>query len=446
MTRRSAEPLTPGPLKVTYRPLASLIPYAENARTHTPEQVALLARSIREFGWTNPILVGPEGGIIAGHARVMAAGEVGFDPVPCIELGHLSDKQRAALVIADNQLAIAGAGWDADILRSQLGILRDGGYDIGVIGFPASDLASLFNRGGGLTDPDDAPPLPPVPVTQPGDLWLLGRHRLYYGDSTAPDEVAVALGDRRPHLMVTDPPYGVSYDAHWRARAGLNAEVGPAHGVVLNDERADWSAAWALFPGTVAYVWHGGLHGVVVHASLASAGFLTRAQIVWIKTRPVISRGAYHWQHEPVLYAVRGEEDAWQRFEPEHEVAGYAVRKGATAHWEGGRKQSTVWFIEHLRSDTGHSAQKPVECMRRPIENNSKAGDAVFDPFLGSGTTCIAAEMTGRDCIGLEIDPGYCDVVAQRFAAFVGQQPVLAATGEPFDVVAEQRKAVNVEA
>lgn len=444
MARRPAAVAAPAALAIEYRPLASLVPYAANSRTHTPEQVLAIRRSMTEFGWTNPVLLAEDGSIIAGHARAQAAALApAIDPVPCIVLGHLSAEQRRALVIADNQLAIAGAGWNLDLLRSEIAGLREVGFDIAVLGFGSADLASLFNRGGGLTDPDAAPPVPAVATSALGDAWCLGRHRLVCGDATNREHVALCLAGPEPRLMVTDPPYGVNYDADWRVRAGIGG-AGSATGVVTNDDRADWSAAWALFPGSVAYVWHGGLHSGLVQQSLASCGLLVRAQIVWVKTRPVIGRGAYHWQHEPLLYVVRPDEaDGWARFVDEHEVAAYSVRRGQTAKWEGGRKQSTVWFIEHLKSDTGHSTQKPVECMRRPIENNSRAGETVYDPFCGSGTSLIAAEMAARDGRALEIDPGYCDVGVLRWQAFTGAQAVLAATGETFDEV-RQRRTVAV--
>jgi site-specific DNA-methyltransferase (adenine-specific) len=240
--------------------------------------------------------------------------------------------------------------------------------------------------------------------------------------------------------MVTDPPYGVSYDAGWRRGAGLNGP-GTAVGKFENDHQADWRQAWALFPGAVAYVWHGGLHGSEVEDSLAACRFKLRAQIVWVKTRPVISRGDYHWQHEPVFLAVKeGEDDSWQ-FVAEHEVADYAVRVGATGQWTGSRKQSTVWMIEHIKSDTGHSTQKPVECMRRPIVNNSAVGQAVYEPFCGSGTTIIAGEMTGRVVLAIELSPAYVDVGVLRWQAFVGAEAVLEASGRSFAEVAASRSA-----
>lgn len=211
----------------------------------------------------------------------------------------------------------------------------------------------------GLTDPDQVPEVPQQPVSRPGDLWLLGRHRLLCGDSTIAADVATVLNGVTPHLLVSDPPYGVNYDPSWRERfAGGDL----ATGKVLNDDRADWREAWALFPGDVAYVWHGALHAGIVAESLEVGGFAIRSQIIWDKTRLVIGRGDYHWQHEP----------AW-----------YAVRKGRKGHWAGDRKQTTVWSIPHRKSETGHGTQKPVECMRRPIENNSSPGQAVYEPFCG---------------------------------------------------------------
>lgn len=268
-------------------------------------------------------------------------------------------------------------------------------------------------------------------------------HRLVCGDSTDAGAVEAALGGHAPYLMVTDPPYGVSYDASWRVEAGLNGP-GQASGKVQNDERADWTDAWALFPGSVAYVWHGGLHGSTVEQSLAGCGFKVRAQIIWVKTRPVISRGDYHWQHEPCLQVVRdGTED--EHWASEHEVAEYAVRAGATGHWTGSRTQSTVWMIEHIRSETGHSTQKPVECMRRPMENNSRPGEAVYEPFSGSGTTIIAAEMTGRVALAIELSPAYVDVAVRRWQAFVGAHAVLEGSGLTFDQVTDERLLVSPE-
>lgn len=439
-------------LTVEYLPVAGLVPYERNSRTHTDAQIQAVAASIREFSFTNPVLIDADNGIIAGHCRAAAARLVGLERVPCIRLAHLTEAQRRALVIADNQLAIhSGAGWNAETLALELGTLNDSGFDLGLLGFSGDELADLLaDRTSGLTDPDDAPPCPVRPVSVPGDVWLLGKHRLVCGSSTDADTVALALAGNKPHLMVTDPPYGVDYDPDWRNKAVMvKGERAGQHGsraigTVLNDDRADWREAWALFPGSVAYVWHGGLHTQTVAQSLMACRFKVRAQIVWVKTRFVIGRGNYHWQHEPCLYAVAdGADDGWQRFDEEHEVAAYAVRDGATAKWRGGRKQSTVWFIEHIRSETGHGTQKPVEAMRRPIENNSVPGQHVYEPFSGSGTTIIAGEMTGRPVLAIELDPAYVDVAVKRWQNFVGADAVLEGDGRTFEQVCEQRFAAD---
>lgn len=235
-----------------------------------------------------------------------------------------------------------------------------------------------------------------------GDVWRLGRHRLVCGDATDPEAVRLALAGAIPNLMVTDPPYGVGYDPGWRAEvidAATGRRSNRALGRITNDDCFDWRQAWALFPGDVAFVWHSSLHGVAVEQGLLAAGFLVRSQIIWDKGRLVISRGHYHWRHEP----------CW-----------YAVRKGGTAHWAGDRKQCTVWPVPHRRNASGHPAEKPLFCMQRPIENHSRPGDAVYDPFLGSGTTLIAAEITNRVCHAIELEPEHVARTIARWEAHTG--------------------------
>jgi DNA modification methylase len=394
--------------------VAELVPYARNARTHSAAQVAQIAASIREFGFTNPILVDAELGVIAGHGRLLAARQLGMTEVPVIELAHLTAAQKRAYVLADNRLAL-DAGWDEDMLRIELGDLLAEGFDLSLTGFGDDELAALLTEPtGGLTDPDDIPEPPAVPASRAGDVWQLGRHRLACGDATDPATVAAVLAGVRPHLMVTDPPYGVSYDPAWRNRAGLGTTQ--RTGTVENDHRADWREAWALFPGDVAYVWHGALHATTVADSLVACGFEIRAQIVWAKDRLVLSRGHYHWQHEPAWYAVRG-----------------------TGHWNGDRKQTTLWQIASRDQDTDtiHGTQKPVECMRRPMLNNSSPGQAVYEPFSGSGTTLIAAESSGRVCHAIELSPAYVDVAILRWQAFTGEAATLG--GAAYAAVAAER-------
>jgi DNA modification methylase len=399
---------------VQRRLVSALVPYAHNARTHSAGQIDQIAASIREWGFTMPVLVDVSDTVIAGHGRLLAAQQLGLDTVPVMVAKGWTAKQIRAYRLADNQLAL-NAAWDVKLLAAELGELTD---MADLMGFSDDELLRVLGGRQGLTDPDEAPPLPEEPVTRRGDLWTCGKHRLLCGDATSAEDVARLLGDVKPNLMVTDPPYGVNYDADWRNRADRangKAYGARAIGEVSNDDRADWRTAWTLFPGAVAYVWHGALHNVEVAASLEIAGLKPRAQIVWVKTRPVISRGDYHWQHEPAFYAER------EGFDIDHEEAAYFVRVGKTAGWTGSRKQSTVWFIEHIKSETGHSAQKPVECMRRPIVNNSNAGQAVYDPFVGSGTTMIAAEMEGRQAFCMDISEGYVDVAVRRWEAFTGE-------------------------
>jgi DNA modification methylase len=408
--------------KVERRPVAALIPYARNARTHSDAQVAQIAASIKEWGWTTPVLIDPEGSIIAGHGRVMAARKLGLTEVPVMVAEGWTDAQKKAYVLADNQLAL-NAGWDSDLLALELKDLDANGFKLDLIGFDDNFLANLLtDKTEGLTDPDEVPEAPADPVSVLGDVWVMGKHRIICGSSTEADTVSKLLGDVKPHLMVTDPPYGVEYDADWRntaLRPDGSKIGGRAVGKVLNDDKADWQKAWALFPGDVAYVWHAGNMAHVVAESLLACDFGIRAQIIWGKSQFVIGRGDYHPQHEP----------CW-----------YAVRKNKKGHYDGGRKQSTLWQIEKPRkSETGHSTQKPVECMKRPIENNSNAGQAIYEPFSGSGTTIIAGEMTGRHVYAIELNPAYVDVAVQRWQEFTGQTATLEGDGRTFAEIKGQR-------
>ena len=408
--------------KIEMRQLDKLIPYARNSRTHSDTQVAQIAASIKEWGWTTPILVDEEGTIIAGHGRTLAARKLGLVEVPVMVARGWSEAQKKAYVIADNQLAM-NAGWDTELLAVELKELGELGFELDLIGFDDKALANFLNdETEGLTDADEVPEAPADPVSVLGDVWVLGKHRIICGSSTEADTVSKLLGDVKPHLMVTDPPYGVEYDADWRNKAMRSdgSKIGGrAVGKVLNDDKADWREAWALFPGDVAYVWHAGNMAHVVAESLLACDFGIRAQIIWGKSQFVIGRGDYHPQHEP----------CW-----------YAVRKGKAGRYDGGRKQSTLWDIEKPRkSETGHSTQKPVECMKRPIENNSSPGQAVYEPFSGSGTTIIAGEMTGRSIYAVELNPAYVDVAVKRWQDFTGQKAILEGSGKTFDEIGGER-------
>jgi hypothetical protein len=317
-------------LQVESWPIDRLLPYAANARTHPAEQVAQIAGSIAEFGFNVPCLVDDRGVLIAGHGRILAAKRLGIDQVPVIRLGHLTDAQARAFRLADNRIAL-NAGWDGALLAAELERLREDGVGLDLLGFAEDELDKLLDGldEGGASEEEDKVPEPPVQaVTSPGDLWVLGQHRLLCGDATTATHVQRLLDRAHPHLMVTDPPYGVEYNPAWRNEAGVSATA--RTGRVSNDDRADWREAWALFGGDVGYVWHAGIHSRTVADSLEACGLTIRSQIVWAKPRFVLGRGDYHWQHEPCFYAVR---------------------KGATGHWQGARDQSTLWTIATGEND-----------------------------------------------------------------------------------------------
>ncbi|HIC66135.1 MAG TPA: site-specific DNA-methyltransferase [Paracoccus sp.] len=410
------------PRQIEFWPIERLRPYARNAKMHGADQVARIAASMARFGWTVPCMVGDDGELIAGHGRVLAATELGLAEVPVIRLGHLDEAERRAYRIADNKLTELG-DWDEEMLRDEVAGLLADDFDLSLLGFAEDELEALLQdpdlgEDGAAEGENEVPEPPTDPVSVPGDLWRLGDHRLICGDSTSADVVGKLLGDVRPLLMVTDPPYGVEYDPAWRNATG--AAKTKRTGKVLNDDRADWREAWALFPGDVAYVWHGALHATTVADSLIAAGFDIRSQIIWAKDRLVLSRSDYHWQHEP----------CW-----------YAVKKRGKGHWAGDRKQTTLWQIANRDQDaeTVHGTQKPVECMRRPILNNSSPGQAVYEPFMGSGTTLIAAETTGRVCYGIELNPAYVDVAVARWQNLTGKEATLAESDESFADLKEKR-------
>lgn len=391
------------------RAIETLIPYVRNARTHSEAQIEQIARSIASFGFTNPILVDENSNIIAGHGRVLAAKKLGYPEVPVVVARGWTEAQRRAYVLADNQLAL-NAGWDPALLALELKDLQGFGFDISLIGFSDAEIKEFFPEQQDAEDAaadEDAPEPPERPVTRRGDIWLLGEQRIMCGDSVSRDDVAALLAGCKPHLMVTDPPYGVEYNPMWRHDAGVNNSK--RTGAVRNDDQADWREAWALFPGEVAYVWHAAVRSKWVIDSLLATRFEIRSEIIWSKKSMVIGRGNYHWKHEPAIYAVR---------------------KGGKGHWQGARDQTTVWEINSRKQSdedavTIHGTQKPVECMRRPMINNSEEGDHVYEPFSGSGTSLIAAQITKRKCRAMEIDPPYVDVAVLRWQQFTGQEAVL---------------------
>ena len=401
-------------MNIEQRSLDAVTPYAGNPRRIPAAAVSAVAASIRRYGFRQPIVVDAEGVVIVGHTRLQAATQLGLKTVP-VHVADLTPEQAAAYRLGDNRTGELAA-WDDQALAAELtALVAASSMDVAAVSemtaFDTRELDRLLGRSKGQTDPDDVSDPPAEPVTTLGDLWVLGQHRLLCGHATSADDVGRLLDGVSPTLMVTDPPYGVRYDPTWRDDCGgtfVNAAVA-MRGSVTNDDVVNWQEAWARFPGDVAYVWHAGIHAADVFQQLASVGFTTRAQIVWRKPHFILSRGHYHWQHE---------------------VCWYAVRQGRTAHWVGDRSQSTVWDIAGMNpaggcgeAKLGHGTQKPVKCMERPLRNHE--GD-VYDPFVGSGTTLIAAERQHRACYALEIEPRYVDMAVARWEAYTGQTAVRA--------------------
>lgn len=415
--------------KTTMWKLADIKPYDRNPMHHTAEAVNQLASDMMLFGVTVPILVDENGVILYGHRRRLAAQKNGFEEYPVNQALGWSEEMKRAARIADNKRG-KDSEWNPELLTAELLALRSADFDLSKIGFSSTEIAALTERTPGHTDPDETPPPPEKPFVQTGDLWTLGRHRLIVGDSTDEAVVNRLLGKDDPVLCVTDPPYGVDYNADWRNQAaraspGMRRTIGATStGKVENDHRADWREAFALFKGDVIYCWHAGKFGRVVAQSLEACGFEIAYQLIWAKPVHVIGRGDYHWQHEP----------CW-----------YAVRKGKNHRWNGSRKETTLWQIENMHrtqgnvddGKTAHSTQKPVECMKRPMENNSKPGEAVYDPFVGSGTSIIAAEASGRVCLAVELNPAYAQMAIERWQRFTKEIATL--DGVPFDQVKRER-------
>ena len=385
-------------------PTAKLVPYARNARLHSDEQVAQIAASIVEFGFTNPILAGSDGVIVAGHGRLAAAQKLGLQSVPVVVLDHLTPTQRRALVLADNRLA-ENATWDNALLRVELESLQDDGFDIDLTGFDADALADLLAGeepdSAGRTDEDAVPDVGDAPISRPGDVWVLGAHRLLCGDATRAESYAVLLGADTADMVFTDPPYNVNY-----ANTPKDKLRG-THRAILNDNLgADFSGFLlaALTPMLARCT--GGIYIAMSSSELDTLQTAFRAAgghwstfIIWAKNTFTLGRADYQRQYEPILYG-------W----PE----------GAERHWCGDRDQGDVWQIKKPQKNDLHPTMKPVELVERAIRNSSRPGDVVLDPFGGSGTTLIAAEKSGRVARLMELDPKYCDVIVRRWEDFTG--------------------------
>ena len=386
--------------------IGQLLPYARNARTHDDAQVAQIAASIKEFGFNNPILIADDQSIVAGHGRLAAARKLGLAEVPVVRLSHLSDTQRKAYILADNRLAL-NAGWDNDLLKLELQELEIEGVDLEMLGFSKEELDGLLNSlepTEGLTDEDAVPETPEEPITKPGDIWILGKHRLMCGDSTSLDHLATLTAGALVDMWLTDPPYNVAYEGGTKDKLKIkNDEMGDEQfRQFLRD--AYTAADTVMKPGAVFYIWHADLEGYNFRGAAKDAGWTVRQCLIWKKSSLVLGRQDYQWQHEPCLYG-------W--------------KDGAGHLWAADRKQTTILEFDKPSRNGEHPTMKPVALFEYQMLNNTKGRDIVLDSFGGSGTTLIAAEKNGRIAYLMELDPKYCDVIVKRWENFTGNKAVL---------------------
>jgi DNA modification methylase len=398
-----------------------LIPYARNPRTHSEVQVAQIAASIAEFGFNNPILVDTKAGIIAGHGRLLAARKLGLKEVPVIVLDHLTEAQKRAYIIADNQLALT-AGWNDELLRSELAALQQEDFDLALIGFEDEELARLLaaqEATEGLTDEDAVPTLSETPISVTGDLWILGAHKLLIGDATSRTEVARLMAGEAADLIFTDPPYNVDYEGYTEEHLKIRGDRMSDAEFKQFLELAFRSCRTAVKPGASLYICHSSSWQREFQNALESAGFEVRCQIIWGKNTFAWGFGRYKFQHEPIFYChIAGQKDPWY----------------------GDKSQSTLWEENKPAANRIHPTAKPVELVERALLNSSKAGDVVADLFGGSGSTLIGCERRGRKARLIEIDPKYADCIIRRYQEYTGKQATLDGDGRTFDEIAQERQ------
>ena len=378
-------------------PIGKLVPYQNNARTHSPAQINKLRSSLREFGFINPIIIDRDYGVIAGHGRILAAKEEGIAEVPCVFADHLTEAQKKAYIIADNRMAM-DAGWDEELLRVEIEALRAENFDPLLTGFDEKELSKLFDDGldAKEDDFDVEAELQKPTFSKPGDVWTLGRHRLVCGDSTKAETYETLLGDTKANLIITDPPYNVNYEG--------------SAGKIKNDNMASEKFyqflldAFSCMEKVLAddgsiYVFHADTEGLNFRRAFADAGFYLSGCCIWKKQSLVLGRSPYQWQHEPVLYG-------W--------------KKKGKHQWYTGRKESTIWEFDKPKKNGDHPTMKPIPLLAYPIMNSSMSNAVVLDPFGGSGSTLIACEQTDRICRTIELDEKFCDVIVRRYIEQVG--------------------------
>jgi DNA modification methylase len=420
---RKSEPVIFKPVlaeRVEHWPIDRLIPFATNPRTHSEAQIAQIAASIRDFGFTNPILVDSKAGVIAGHGRLLAGRKLIMREVPVIVLDHLTERQKRAYVIADNKLAL-NAAWDEDLLRLELAALRDEDFDLGVLGFEDEELAHLLESGegaAGLTDEDAIPEIPVNPTSLTGDLWLLGNHRLLCGDATRSSDIDRLMSGDAGDLVFTDPPYNVDYEGYTEDRLRIQGDRMSSDSFtrLLHDAFASLRAATKA--GASLYMCHSSSWQREFQNALEVAGFEVRCQIIWAKNTFAWGFGRYKFQHEPIFYChIAGQSDPWY----------------------GDKSQSTLWQENKPAANRLHPTMKPVELIERALVNSSKDGDIVVDLFGGAGSTMIGCERKGRKARLLEIDPKYVDGTVRRWQEYTGEAAVLEGGEQSFEEVGRGR-------
>ena len=407
--------------KVERRKVSDLLPYARNSRTHSDAQVAQIAASIREWGWTMPILVDEASNVIAGHGRIMAAQKLGIEDVPCMTASGWSEGKRRAYVIADNKLAL-NAGWDNEMLAVEFYDLKEMGFDLELTGFEAAEIDALFpdEPSAGLTDEDAVPEAPEQPVTVEGDVWLLGRHRLMCGDSTSIEHLKRLCDGQLVDMWLTDPPYNVAYEGKTKDALTIKNDKMDDGGFRQFLTDAYIAADAVMKAGAVFYIWHADSEGYNFRGAAKDAGWTVRQCLIWKKQTMVMGRQDYHWKHEPCLYG-------W--------------KDGAAHLWATDRKQTTILEFDRPSRNAEHPTMKPVELFEYQMLNNTKGSDLVLDSFAGSGTTAIACEKHGRNARLMELDPKYCEVIIKRWQDFTGQQATLESTGQTYEELKAERQA-----
>ena len=374
-----------------------LVPYINNARTHSPEQIKKLRSSLREFGFINPVIIDRDYGVIAGHGRILAAKEEGIKEVPCVFADHLTEAQKKAYIIADNRMAM-DAGWDEELLRVEIEALQGMDFDPLLTGFDEKELAALFDDGAEAKDDDfDVDEELEKPVfSKTGDVWTLGRHRLVCGDSTKAETYETLMQGKKANLVVTDPPYNVNYEGSAGKIKNDNMAAEKFYQFLLD---AFTNMEKVMAEDASIYVFHADTEGLNFRRAFTDAGFYLSGCCIWKKPSLVLGRSPYQWQHEPVLYG-------W--------------KKNGKHQWYSDRKQTTIWEFEKPRKNADHPTMKPIPLLAYPITNSSMSNTLILDPFGGSGSTLIACEQTDRSCCTIELDEKYCDVIVKRYVELKG--------------------------